>query len=220
MRSIVLPFIFCLTVWAVALAQGDRIAQVSVEAPHPLTPGRLITVKIQGAPEMTRAAFFDLGPQIRGLQLYPVGGGTWEGSFAVLPSMVGQQFQATANLYDAKRKAIPVRDSQLVLEVASPSQKPGYATRNRGERRALGMIGETSGGRVAVAFDTKIRLDTIQVRTLDQVDGVRPELRNNYLVLPEDIESADVVSVTALNLQNQPVVLYGPASTALSAGAR
>lgn len=201
MRSIVLPFVFCLTLWAVAFPQ--TCARVSLEAPHPLTPGRLITVRVEGAPSETRSAFFDLGPAVHGLQLFPAGEGRWEGSFAVLPSMVGQHFQARAHLYDANRQAIPVTDSDLSVQVASSTE------------RQPGVIAETSDGRVAVAFDDTIRLSTVEVRTLDQKGSVTPVLRNNYVVLPPSLKPEDIVSVTARNIQGQPVKLLGPASLAL-----
>lgn len=203
MRSILIPFMFCLTLWAVALPQ-DTHATVTMDAPVPLTPGRLITVRVEGAPANTTAAFFDLGPSVHGLQLLPAGGGKWQGSFAVLPSMVGQHFQARAHLYDANRRLIPVRDHDLSVLVASADQSQS------------GMIVETSDGKVAVAFDDKIRLDTIEVHTLDQKGSVRPELRNNYVVLPANLRADDIVSVTALDIRDNPVTLHGPASLVLT----
>lgn len=198
MRSILLPFVFCLTLWAVALPQDGR-AQVSMEVPHPLTPGSLITVRVEGAPAETRAAFFDLGPAVRGLQLFPVGEGRWEGFFAVLPSMVGQHFRARAHLFDAQRRPIPVRDGDLAVQVASaPQQQPG-------------VIAQTSDGQVVVAFDDKIRSDSIEVLTLSQRAVWKPELRNNCLILPSSVRPQDIVSVTALNIYNQPVQLRGMA---------
>lgn len=206
MRSIVIPFLFCLTLWAVALPR-DGAPEVSLLAPHPLTPGALVTVKVEGAPPMTEAAFFDLGPNIRGLQLYPAGEGRWEGSFAVLPSMVGQHFKARANLYDANRRPIPVRDSHLAVQVSSaPARQPG-------------VIAETADGRVAVAFDETIRLDTVEVRTVGQSEGeelMRPELRNNYLVLPAEVKAGQIVAVTAQSIRGQEIVLRGPANRGLA----
>ena len=208
MRSIVIPFLFCLTLWAVALPQADRGPTVSLDAPTPVAPGHMITVTVEGAPAVTESAFFDLGPQIRGLQLYPAVHGVWKGSFAVLPSMVGQHFRAVAHLYDAERKAIPVPPSELTVQVASaPSPQPG-------------VIAETSDGRAAVAFDETVRLDSIVIHTRDQKGKLQPELRNNYLVLPTTFDVDDIVEVTALTIHGEPLTLSGPASTAMVMGTR
>jgi hypothetical protein len=196
-----------LTLWAVAVPR-HQAARLTLDVSDIVSPGRLITVKVQGAPANTEAAFFDLGPRIHGLQLFPAGEGSWEGSFAVLPSMIGQQFEPTAHLYDADRKPIAISSGGLSVQVASAKEpQPG-------------MIAATSDGRAAVAFDDKIRLDTIEICTTDHKGMVQPELRNNYVVLPRTIDPQEIVSASALNLQGQRVVVAGPASTSMALNLR
>jgi hypothetical protein len=206
MRSIVIPFLFCLTLWAVA-APREGTPEVFLQAPHPLAPGAFITVRVEGAPAATQSAFFDLGPAVRGLQLYPVGMGRWEGSFAVLPSMVGQRFQARAHLYGADRRPLAAPESESVVPVSSAAE------------RQPGMISTTADGKVAVAFDQTIQLDSLEVRTMGGDEGRRrlqPELRNNYVVLPSSVEPGQVVSVRALTIHGQELLVWGPASSAMA----
>ncbi len=230
MRSIIVPFLFCLTLWAVALpndpavrsavpaapssapalAAEARVAaetgpRVVVDSPEVVQPGRLITIAVEDAPADTKFASFGLTPEIHGLRLYDKGNGRWEGSFAILPSMAGQQFRPQVKLYDAERRVLPLAERDLNITVAAA------------EERQPGVVADAGQGRTAIAFDQTVRLDTVTIAAREAGGIVEPELRNNYLLLPAGIEPDEIVTVSALNLQGERVVLHGPASDAVAA---
>ena len=185
---------------AVSAQEAPRLL---VEGELPLTPGQVVTVRVENAPAATKFASFDLSPEIHGLMLYPKGEGVWEGSLALLPSMEGQTFQPRAELFAADRSAV-VLNAVTGWEVASSSSQPA------------GLLLRTNSGRAAVAFDQTIRLDTLELRIDGRQTPVVATPRNNLLVLPSSVDLAEVDSVSALNLDGQRVVISGPVQASRS----
>lgn len=212
-----LPIICCLSLWvgaqplvnpstpSAAVASGPTLSHNGGSS---IEPGQILTVEVQGAPESVEFASFDLGPTVRGLQLFPDGEGRWVGRFVILPSMAGGTLQPQARLYDGRRKAVPMssKGGHFIKVAASPVDQPGVIT--------------TTEGRTAVAFDATIRMDTITVQSAHDSVAFQPEIQNNYLLLPKTINADDIVSVSALTVSGDKVVLSGPAASTLAMGSR
>lgn len=211
---------FCLSLWAAAVPSNPGPAaevatparpvavhdgpRVVVDAPAVIQPGQLITIAVERAPAGTEFASFGLTPEIHGLQLFDKGNGRWEGSFAVLPSMAGMRFAPQVKLYDAERQVSPLgADVKPMMVSAAESRQPG-------------IIADAGEGRTAIAFDQTVRLDTVTIASREAGQLVAPELKNNYLLLPVGVEPDEVVTVSALNLKGERVILHGPASDAVA----
>ncbi len=219
-----LPLICCLSLWVGAqplvsspsptVAAGG-LAAVPASGPtlshsggSSISPGQILTVEVRGVGSDVKFASFDLGPSIHGLQLFPVGEGRWTGQFVVLPSMAGRTLQPQARLYDGARQ-----------EVSVSSQKDGFIKVAASQDVQAGVIA-TTHGRTAVAFDATIRMDTLTVQSAHDSVAFRPEIKNNYMLLPKSIKSADIVSVSALTITGEKLVLSGPAASSLAMGTR
>lgn len=152
-----------------------------------LRAGELLVLKTE-LPADTRAASFALGGQVHGLLMKKQADGTWEGRFAILPSMAGTTIRpiVTARLADGRtvNQAFPQRE----VEGAIAKQGDGFVAQE--------------DGNVMFVFDETIRLDTVEVVTEKGILP-RPSYESNYFRLPSSVAKDEVVSIRAQSIHGE-----------------
>lgn len=155
-----------------------------------IQPGELLTLSANDLPPTTEMASFALGGPVHGQIMQRRPDGTWEGKFAILPSMAGTTLEPviTARLEngDTKRVTLPRQKVGLNPQLKSGD---GFATKNK-------------DGSVLFVFDETIRLDTVDVITKSGARAL-PRYHNNYFQLPPSIRANDVLEIRAESIHGE-----------------
>ena len=152
-----------------------------------IQPGELLTLSAKDLPQDTEMASFGLGGPVHGQIMQRQADGTWQGKFAILPSMAGTTLEPviTARLKngDTKRLTLP---SQEVGDNPKLDSGDGFVTQDK-------------DGSVLFVFDETIRLDTVDVITKSGTQAV-PQYHNNYFQLPSNISVNEIMEIRAQSI--------------------